>query len=151
MCDVMLSYSKRNYKVQRNERQSRSERADPSRSEQADHSMSGAIRVDQIRDGEIRLEQTDLRGTIRFEQSRVKKRGEKRGRSDQSENITQREKSRAKREKKNVVRISEGIVRKVLWSRAQQAVQYRMMQSEENIRPEKVDKQQWQSTRKDGR
>ena len=45
MCNIMVSYFKINYKVQRNERQSRSERADPSKPEQADQSMSGAIRV----------------------------------------------------------------------------------------------------------
>ena len=50
----MVSYSKRNYKVQRNKRKIRSERADPSRSEKADQSMIGAIRVDKIRYGEIR-------------------------------------------------------------------------------------------------
>ena len=151
MCNIMVSYSKRNQKVQRNERQSRSEQADPSRLEQADQSMSGTIRFEQIRDGEIRPDQTELRGIIRLDQSGVKASGEKRGRSEQSENITEREKRRAKREKKSVVIISQQRVRKVVWSRAEQAVQYRTMQSEENIRPEMVDKQQQQITRNDGR
>ena len=46
----------------------------------------------------------------------------KRGRSEQSVNITEREKSHYKREKKSVVRGSERRVRKVVWSRAEQAV-----------------------------
>ena len=64
--------------------------------------MSGAIIVEHIRDrasrseqtelrGVIRLEQTDLRGMVIFEQSGVKASGEKRGRSERSENITERE------------------------------------------------------------
>ena len=44
--------------------------------------MSGAIIVEQIRNGEIRLEQTELRGMIILEQSGVKASGEKRGRSE---------------------------------------------------------------------
>ena len=59
---------------------------------------------------------------IRLEQSGVKASGEKRGRSEQSENIMEREKNHAKREKKNVVRKSEQRVRKLVWSRAEQAV-----------------------------
>ena len=39
--------------------------------------MSGAIRVEKIRDGESRLEQTDLRGMIRLEQSGVRASGGK--------------------------------------------------------------------------
>ena len=66
--------------------------------------MSGAIRVEQIRDGESRLEQKELRGMIRLDQRGVKVSGEKRGRSEQSKNITEREKSHAKIEKKSVVR-----------------------------------------------
>ena len=46
----------------------------------------------------------------------------KRGRSEHSKNITEREKRRAKREKKSVVRRSERIVIKVVWSRADQSV-----------------------------
>ena len=46
----------------------------------------------------------------------------KRGRSEQSENITKREKSRAKIEKKIVVRISYRRVRKVVWIRAEKLV-----------------------------
>ena len=84
--------------------------------------MSAAIRVEQIRDGKSRLEQTEMRGMIRLDQSGVKESGEKRGRSDQSENIAEREKSRSKKEKKSVVKRSEPIVRKVVWSRAEQAV-----------------------------
>ena len=63
-----------------------------------------------------------MMGMIRLEQSGVKTSGEKRGILDQSENTTEREKSRAKIEKKIVVRTSERIVRKVVWSRAEQAV-----------------------------
>ena len=51
MCDLMVSYLKRNDKVQRNERQSRSERPDKIRSEQADQSMRGEIIVENIIDG----------------------------------------------------------------------------------------------------
>ena len=46
----------------------------------------------------------------------------KRGRSERRENITEREKSRAKRVKKNVVRGSESRARKLVWSRAYQEV-----------------------------
>ena len=59
--------------------------------------MSGAIRVEHTRDVEIILEQTELRGMIRLEQNGVKASGEKRGRLEQSENIVERENSRAKR------------------------------------------------------
>ena len=84
--------------------------------------MSGAIIVQQIIDREIRLEQTDLRGMIRLEHRGVKESGEKRGRLERSENIMEREKIHAKRKNKSVVRISERRVRKVVWSRAEQAV-----------------------------
>ena len=73
----MVSYFKRNYKVQRNKRQSIYEKSDPSRSEQADQSMSKAIRVEHIRYLASRLEQIELRGVIRLEKSRVKASGEK--------------------------------------------------------------------------
>ena len=59
---------------------------------------------------------------IRLEQSRVKASGEKSGRLDQSEKITDIEKSRSKREKKNVVRRSERRVRNVVRIRVDQAV-----------------------------
>ena len=59
--------------------------------------MSGAIRFYQIRDGESRSEQTDLGGMIRLEQSKVKPSGGKRGRSEQIKNITEIERSRARR------------------------------------------------------
>ena len=59
---------------------------------------------------------------IILEQSGVKASGEKRGRSEQRKNITEREKSHYKREKKTVVRRSEQRVRKVVWIRAYQAV-----------------------------
>ena len=62
----------------------------------------------------------------------MKATGEKRARSERSKNITHREKSRAKREKKIVVKISDQRVRKVVWSRAEQAVQYRTTQIGEN-------------------
>ena len=60
MCNVMVSYFRRNYKVQRNERQSRSEISDQSISEQVDKSMRRAIRVEKIIAVSIRLEQTEL-------------------------------------------------------------------------------------------
>ena len=50
------------------------------------------------RDGEIRLEQADLRGIIRLEHIRVNASGEKRCRFERRKNITEREKSGAKRE-----------------------------------------------------
>ena len=53
-----------------------------------------------------------------MEQSGVKASGKKCGRSDRSENITERENIRSKREKKSVVRRSERIVRKLVWRRA---------------------------------
>ena len=84
--------------------------------------MIGEIIVDHIRDRASRSEQTELKVMIRLEQSGVKTRGEKRGRSDQSENITEREKSRSKREKKSVVRRSEMRVRKIMWRIEEQAV-----------------------------
>ena len=46
----------------------------------------------------------------------------KRGRLDWSKNIGEREKSRAKREKKSVVIISERRVRKLVWRRAEKSV-----------------------------
>ena len=99
MCNIMVIYFRINQKVQRNKRHSRSEQADPSRSEQADKSIIGEIRVEQIRYGSSRSGQIDLRGMIRLENSRVKASGEKRVRSERSENITDREKSRAKKRK----------------------------------------------------
>ena len=122
MCNVMVSYFKRNQKAQRNERQIRSEEYDLIRSEQADHSMSGEIRVDQIRDGSIILEHIELRRTVILEQSGVKASGEKRGRLERSENITGIEKSLAKIENKIVVKRSERRVRKIVWSRAEKEV-----------------------------
>ena len=46
----------------------------------------------------------------------------KRDRSEQSENTTEIEKSRAKRENKNVVKRSERRVKKVAWIRAEKVV-----------------------------
>ena len=57
-----------------------------------------------------------------MEQSRVKASGEKRGRSERSKNITQREKSLVKTEKKSVVRRSERRVRKVVGIRVEKPV-----------------------------
>ena len=57
---------------------------------------------------------------IRLEQSGLKESREKCGRSERTDNITEREKSRAKIEKKGVVIRSERIARKVVWSRAEQ-------------------------------
>ena len=51
--------------------------------------MRREIIVEQIRNGEIRPEQTDLREMIRLEQSGVKASVEKRGRYVQSKNITE--------------------------------------------------------------
>ena len=84
--------------------------------------MSESIRVEQIRDGSSRSEQTDLRGIIRLEQNEAKASGEKHCRSERSKNITDIEKSRAKREEKTVVRISDRRVIKVVRSGAEQAV-----------------------------
>ena len=50
------------------------------------------------------MEQTELRGMIKLEQSGVKASREKRGRLELSKNITEREKSRTTREKISVVR-----------------------------------------------
>ena len=151
MCNKIVSYFKRNQKVQRNKIQSRSEQDNPIISQQVDKSMSGAIRVEHIRDGKSRSEQTELMGIIRLEQSGVKASGEKSGRSEWSKKITQREKIHDKRGKKSVVIISERRVRKVVWIRTEQEVYYRMTQSEENIRYEKVDKQRRRSTQGYGR
>ena len=52
-------------------------RSDPSRPEQAYQSMSGAIRVENIRDGATRSDQTDMRRIIRLDQSGVKASEEK--------------------------------------------------------------------------
>ena len=57
-----------------------------------------------------------------MEQSGVKASGEKRGRSERSKNITEREKIRDKRENKSVVIRSERRVRKVVRSRVDKAV-----------------------------
>ena len=56
---------------------------------------------------------------IVLDQSRVKV-SEKRGRSEGSKNITEREKSHAKTKKKSVVRRSERRARKVVRSRVNQ-------------------------------
>ena len=60
-----------------------------------------------------------------MDQNRLKASGGKRGRAERSENITQRENSRAKREKKGVVRISDWRVRKVVDQ--QSAFMHRLM------------------------
>ena len=85
------------------------------------------------------MEQTELRVIIRLEQSGLKSSGEKLGRSERSENITQREKRRAKREEKIIVRRSERRVRNLVQSRAEQSMYCRTTQSEEEIRAEKAD------------
>ena len=87
--------------------------------DKAYQSTSRAIIVEKIRDEETRSEQTELREIIRLEQSEVKASGEKRDKYDQRENITEREKSHAKRENKNVARILEKRVRKIVWSRSE--------------------------------
>ena len=70
-----------------------------------------------------------------MEQSGVKASGGKTRqiRSERSKNITERYKSRVKIEKKGVVRRSKRRVRKVVWSRLDQAVPFRTMQSKEKI------------------
>ena len=75
----MVSYFKKDYKVQRNKRQSKYEKSDPIRSEQADKNMRGEIRVEPIIDGASISEQTELRGMLRIEQSRLRESGEKCG------------------------------------------------------------------------
>ena len=90
--------------------------------EKADQSMIGEIRVENIIDGESRSEHTKLRRITILDQSRVKASGEKRGRLEQSKNITEREKIRSKIEKKSLVKRSDRRVRKVVWSRSEQAV-----------------------------
>ena len=54
-----------------------------------------------------------------MKQSGEKASREKSGRSDRSKDITEREKSRARRENKSVVRRSEWRVIKVVWSKAE--------------------------------
>ena len=146
MCNFMLSYFKRNQEVQRNKRQRRSERDDPSRSEQADQSMSGEIILEHIRDVSSISQQTELRVIIRLKQSGVKASGEKRGRSERSEKITEIEKIRVKRENKSVVRRSDRIVRKLVWRRVEKAVQYITTHSQEKIQSDMVDKKRRRST-----
>ena len=84
--------------------------------------MSGEVIVENIRDGENRLEKTDLRVMIRLEQSGVKVSGGKCSRLERSENITEIEKRLVKREKKSEVRRSKQRVRKVVWRREEKAV-----------------------------
>ena len=69
--------------------------------------MSGSIRFDQIRDVASISEQTELRGVIRLEQSGVKTSREKRGISERSKNITDRDNICSKREDKRVLRSRE--------------------------------------------
>ena len=64
--------------------------------------MIGSIIVEHIRYGTGRLDQTELRGIIRLEQSGVKESGEKRGRSERSKNITERERRAVPKEKMKV-------------------------------------------------
>ena len=72
---------------------------------QEDQSTNGEIRVEKIRDGESRTEQTYLRGMIRLEQSGVKASGETRGRSERSKNITEREEPFQKRKENSCEKI----------------------------------------------
>ena len=97
------------------------------------------------------MDQTDLREIIRLEQSRVKASREKCNKLECRGDITKIEKRSDKRKKKFVVRKSERRVRKVVWSRVEQAVYYRTMQSENKIRWENVDKKRWQSTLNNGK
>ena len=87
---------------------------------------------------------------IILEKSGVKANEKKTGRSKRSKNITDREKSCAKNEKKIMVRRSEWKV-KIWWSRSDQAVYNITTHSNEKFRSEKVDKQRRRSTQNDGR
>ena len=84
--------------------------------------LRGEIIVDHIRYGSSRSEQTKLRRIIRLEKRGVKANGEKRDRLERSENITEKENSRSKRETKIVVIRSERRVRKLVWIIAEQTV-----------------------------
>ena len=64
--------------------------------------MRGAIIVDQIRDKESISKQTEPRGMLILEQSGVRSSGEKCGRSEQRENITQRERISVPKDKRKV-------------------------------------------------
>ena len=68
------------------------------------------------------MEHTEISRMIRLKQSGVNASAGKSGRSEQSENITERGKSSSKREKKSVVRKSEWKVGKLAWSRADKSV-----------------------------
>ena len=68
------------------------------------------------------MEPIDLKGMIILEQSGVKASGEKCVRSEWNKNITEREKSRAKRENKSILRGSDLRTRKLVWIRPEQAV-----------------------------
>ena len=84
--------------------------------------MSGAIRVENIRDGASRSDQTELRGMIRLEQSGVTVSGEKtRQIGAEREHHTEREEL-CQNIKESVVIRSEWRVRKLVWSIAEQAV-----------------------------
>ena len=95
--------------------------------------MSVAVRVENIIDGSSRSEQMELREMIVLEQIRVEASGGKCGISKRRENITDREKSRSKGENKSVVIRSERRMRKVVWSRSEQEVQYRTTHSKDEI------------------
>ena len=84
MCNLMVSYFKRNSTVQRNKRQSRYEQVDRSRLEQTDKNIRGAIRVEHIRDGSSILDQKYLRRMVTLEHIGGMASGEKRGRSERS-------------------------------------------------------------------
>ena len=57
--------------------------------------MSVEIRVEKIINVASRSEQTELKGIVRLDHSRVKASGEKRGRSERSKDITEREGKRS--------------------------------------------------------
>ena len=63
-----------------------------------------------------------MRPMIISEQSKVNESGERRGRSEQSKNITERNKSRAKREEKIVRARYAPLTRGIVWGRADQTV-----------------------------
>ena len=77
-----------------NKRHSRSERAGQSRMEQADQSMSGAIKFEHIKYGARISDQTELMGMIRLEKSIVKA-GREKTRVNRSRARTSRQERRA--------------------------------------------------------
>ena len=82
--------------------------------EQADQSMSGAIRIEQVRDRSSRLEQTEMRRIIRLDQSGVKASGEKTRKVGVEREHHEKKEDPCQKKK--------WTVRKIVRSRAEQAV-----------------------------